>query len=85
MRSSSIVTGVFAALPLVSAWVSPHAHRQRLANRQAAAPKQVEERGPLRRSDLQYYNNKTSGKWTLSIHFSSLILTKCAFRCRLLC
>ncbi|KAF4826512.1 putative serine carboxypeptidase [Colletotrichum tropicale] len=61
MRSSSIVVGVLAALPFVSAWVSPHAHRQRLANRQAATAKPMEEREPLRRSDLQYYNNKTSG------------------------
>ncbi|KAF9874657.1 serine carboxypeptidase [Colletotrichum karsti] len=63
MRSSSIAAGVLAALglPFVSAWVSPHAHRARLANRQVAASHDVKApRGALRRSELQYYTNKTS-------------------------
>ncbi|TDZ40947.1 putative serine carboxypeptidase [Colletotrichum trifolii] len=62
MKSSNVIAGVAALLgaPAALAWVSPHAYRARLANRQVAARDVKAPRAALRRSELQYFNNKTS-------------------------
>ncbi|KAL0930564.1 carboxypeptidase [Colletotrichum truncatum] len=60
MRTVKIAATVLAALPLVSAWVTPYGYRASLADRHIVEDLTVKATQPVRRADLQYFTDKTS-------------------------